>query len=595
MTRGFTLIETIIGVAIFSIIATSAWFALAKIFESVSTLRTKTVATNLATEQIEIVRNLPYADVGIKNGLPAGVIPYEQNLTRDNKEFLVRTTIRNIDLPFDGTIGGNPNDTSPADNKLVEIEVSCVKCGKNIPPLFFNTRVAPKSLESTGNNGALFISVLDSNGKPVKQADVYIKNNTKNPPIIIEDVTNDSGVLQIIDAPPGTGAYEITVSKEGYSTEKTYAIGDPLNPSPTKPHSNVLAGKVTQISFVIDKLSELNINSRSASCNPISNIDFNLESSKMIGLNKPKYDIDHVTNSNGYKFIGELEWDTYKIISLESGKHLVGSNPAIPLDLFSGTEQSIDLILGDAFPNAVLVTVIDGGNQQLLSDATIRFTQSSGVKTAVTGSGYMEQTDWSGGQGQINYTNTTKYLTQNGNIEVMSPAGELKLKRVSNRFMTSGWLESSIFDVGTTTNFLAVTWTPSDQPSAAGSNSVMFQIATNRTITSTSSWNFLGPNGTANTFYTTPGQAIANIHDGDRYLKYKLFMSTARTNTTPNVSDVRFGFATDCTPVGQAYVSGLNNSSYNVQISKPGYQTVSYTGLLFNQPWQTIKVTLNPI
>lgn len=598
MNRGFTLIETLIGVAIFAMIATSAWFGLVKIFDGVLVLRAKTVATNLATEQIEIIRNLPYADVGILNGLPSGVIPYEQNLTRDGKEFLVRTTIRNVDLAFDGVIGGTPNDTSPADNKLVEIEIICTKCGKEIPPLLFNTNIAPKALETTGNNGAIFISVFDSNGQPVPQADVYIKNSQKNPPIIIEDVTNDLGVLQIIDAPPGTGAYEITVSKDGYSSERTYKIGDTANPSPTKPHANVVAGSVTQISFAIDKVSSLTVNTRNVACAPFANVDFNLESSKLIGLNKPKYDVDHVTNSEGQKNITGLEWDTYKIALLESGKHLIGTNPSVPLDLFAGTEQSLDLILGSSFPNAVLVTVVDGGNQQLLSDATVKFTQGSSVKTAVTGSGYLEQTDWSGGQGQTSYTNETKYLSQDGNIETFSPNGELKLKKVAKKFVLNGELESSIFDIGTTTNFLAITWTPSDQPQKSGVDSARFQIATSETLDSTPenplTWNFVGPNGTASTYYTSPGQAIASLHDGDRYLKYKVFLKTANNRNTPNISDVRFGFSTDCTPVGQAYVSNLNSSSYSVQVSKPGYQTVTYTGLLFNQPWQTIKITLNP-
>ncbi|MEY2701999.1 MAG: hypothetical protein RLY43_632, partial [Bacteroidota bacterium] len=156
----------------------------------------------------------------------------------------------------------------------------------------------------------------------------------------------------------------------------------------------------------------------------------------------------------------------------------------------------------------------------------------------------------------------------------------------------------SIFDVGTTTNFLTLSWTPSDQPQFTGIDSVKFQIATNESLDSTPEapleWNFYGPNGTPSTYYTSPGQAIANTHDGGRYLKYKVFLETENTSVTPNISDVRFSFATDCTPVGQAYVSDLNSSAYTVEISKPGYETLTYSGLIFNQPWQTIKVTLNP-
>lgn len=598
MNRGFTLIETIVGVAIFAIIATSAWFGLVKIFDAVVILRTKTIAVNLATEQIEIARNLPYSDVGIKNGLPSGTIPYEQTLVRDQKTFLVRTTVRNVDLAFDGTISGTPKDTSPADNKLVEVEVTCTDCAKQISPILFSTRVAPKALETSGNNGALFISVFDSNGQPVPEADVYIKYNKVNPPIIIEDMTNISGVLQVIDAPPGNGAYEIQITKEGYSSDQTYKVGGVGNPSPSKPHANVVAGQVTQVSFSIDELSDLTMNTRSITCSPVAGADFNLESSKLIGVNTPKYDVDHVTNSLGQKTINDIEWDTYKITLLEPGKHLVGTNPSVPFDLFAGTSQTVDLILNTADPNAVLVTVVDGANQELLSDAKVEFIQGLNVKTATTGSGYLEQTDWSAGQGQVNFTNTAKYLSQNGNIQTNSPAGELKLNYLAGKYSTSGWLESSIFDVGTTTNFLTLTWTPADQPQAAGIKPAKFQIATNETLDDLPEaplvWNFYGPNGSASTYYDSPGQAIASLHDGDRYLKYKVFLQTAKQNTTPNISDVRFSFATDCTPVGQAYVGRLNGSAYTVKISKPGYQTVTYTGLLFNQPWQTIKVTLNP-
>lgn len=593
MNRGFTLIETVIGVAIFAMIATSAWMGLVKIFDAVTILRVKTIAVNLGTEQIEIIRNLPYSKVGIQNGLPAGVIPYEQVLERDEKSFLVRTTIRNVDLAFDGLIGGTPNDLSPADNKLVEVEVSCNQCAKQINPIIFSTHIAPKSLETTGANGALFVSVFDANGQPVENANVYVKYNATTTPIIINDMTNKDGSLQIIDAPPGNSAYEITVSKSGYSSEKTYALGDPLNPVPDKLHANVLKGQVTQVSFIIDKVSQLTVNTRNINCSPFSGVDFNLESSKTIGLNTFKYDVDHVTDSSGKKIINNIEWDTYNLTLLESGKQLIGSNPSLPFDIFPDTEQTLDLILGNSNPNAVLVTVVDGANQQLLSDAVVNFTQGSNMKTATTGSGYLEQTDWSGGQGQVNFSNESQYLSQNGNIDTNNPAGELRLNYFAGSYSNSGWLESSVFDVGTTTNFLALSWTPSDQPQFSGLDSAKFQIATNETLTEPVVWDFSGPSGIGS-YYDTPGQSIANSHDGDRYLKYKVFLETDNQSVTPNISDVRFSFATDCTPVGQAFVGGLNSSAYNLAISKPGYQTINYSGLLFNKPWQTIKVTLNP-
>ena len=219
LQKGFTLIEIIVGLAVFLILSLSIYQAYISLLETIRASRLKVVATALANEQFEIIRNLPYTDVGIVGGLPSGKIQQNQTLTRDNTEFSAKTNIRNIDDPFDGTIGGNPNDLSPADYKFVELEVSCSSC-KNFRPLSFTTNVAPKNLEGASVNGALFIQVFDANGQPVQGANVHVANNQASPPFAIDDTTNNNGLLQIVDTPPGVGAYEIIVSKQGYSQEK---------------------------------------------------------------------------------------------------------------------------------------------------------------------------------------------------------------------------------------------------------------------------------------------------------------------------------------------------------------------------------------
>jgi hypothetical protein len=90
----------------------------------------------LANEQLEVARNLPYSDVGIVAGWPIGKIPYQKTEIRHGANFVVTTTVRNIDDPFDGTIGGTPNDPSPADYKLVDLSLDCPNC-KNFAPLKF--------------------------------------------------------------------------------------------------------------------------------------------------------------------------------------------------------------------------------------------------------------------------------------------------------------------------------------------------------------------------------------------------------------------------------------------------------------------------
>ena len=141
--KGFTLIESLVGVAVFLMIAVSVYQAYAITTNAVRASRLKVVATALANEQFEIIRNLPYADVGVVGGTPNGKVSYTQNLSRDGIAFVVKTTIQNIDDPFDGI---SPADTSPADYRLAELEISCSSC-RNFSSLRFTTHVGPRALE----------------------------------------------------------------------------------------------------------------------------------------------------------------------------------------------------------------------------------------------------------------------------------------------------------------------------------------------------------------------------------------------------------------------------------------------------------------
>lgn len=587
--KGFGLLETVIGVTIFSLIALSTYYGFVKILEGTKVVRIKSAATNLANEQFEIIRNLPYVDVGILNGLPAGVVPREQTIVRDNITFLVTTTIRNFDDPFDGTIGGEPNDTSPADNKLVEVEIDC-QCG--VDPIIYATRVAPKHLEITGNNGALFVQVLNAEGLPVQGANVHIENNQATTTIIVDDTTNTQGMLQLIDAPPGTGAYEISVSKSGYSSDQTYVIGGLENPVPDKPHANISTGQVTQISFAIDELSDLTVSSRQTTCGAVGNVGFTIQGSKTIGLDVYKYDVDHVTNGSGNISLPGLEWDTYTFSLTDSEYDLAGSNTILPLDLNPGSNQHVDLIVAPKDPNAFLIKVRDGATDLPLSDVTVELTKGSASSTLTTGRGFMTQTDWSGGSGQGSYVNESQFASSDGNIDYLND-GYIQLVAFSGSYVPSGFIESSTFDTGTTTNFYTLDWVPGSQPVEAGDTSVRFQIATSDVATP-GTWNYVGPDGTAGSYFTAPGQSFSSIHNGDQYLRYKVYLSTEDVSVTPLVSDVSFSFSSDCLPSGQAYFTGLEAGEWDLSVTKPGYQDFTQDDYLISTNWSELEVILNP-
>lgn len=587
--KGFTFVELIVGVAVFAFIIISVYNAYRGIFDVVYASRAKIEAISIINEQLEIVRNLPYSDVGILSGIPRGKLDHIQTINRDKYTYTVTTTVRNIDDPFDGTLGGSPNDLSPADFKLVEIDITCTDCRVNFPEMIVTTRVAPKNLETASTNGALFVKVFDANGNPVPDANVHIENNQVIPNIVIDDVTNASGLLQIVDAPPGVNAYEITVTKSGYSTDQTLVVSVG-NPNPVKPHATVVLQQVTQISFVIDRLSTFNISSVDDVCSPVGSMDFSLSGSKLIGTpSLLKYSQNQSTNGSGLLTLANIEWDIYSFANIDALYDLVGINPISPVTIAPNSNQSVQLVVSPKNPRTLLVTVKDGLTGLPLSGVTARLENGGAVDvTKITGQGFMGQTDWSGGGGQATSTDPTMYLSSDGNIENSDPVGDIQLKSILGSYVLTGVITSSSFDTGSASNFQQLFWNPTAQPIQTGTPDIRVQIATNN---DGATWNFAGPDGTAGTYYTVANQNINSINNGNRYLRYKIFFDTVIDAFTPNISDISFTFTTLCTPPGQVSYQGLPSGDYMLHLSKAGYQSQDINVPL-NTSWQSIEVTL---
>ncbi len=593
--KGFSLVEIIVGSAVFALVAVSVYQSYGTLLSLVSASRVKITATDLINEQFELVRNLPYSSVGIISGLPAGVLDNSENILRDGNTYAVTRIVRNIDDPFDGTIASSTNrDLSPADYKLVDITIECPTC-KNFQPMVAVTRVSPKGLETASTNGALFIKVFDANGQPIKDADVHIENRQGTTTIIIDDVTDAQGLLQIIDAPPGNLAYEISVSKPGYSSDQTYGTSTG-NPTPIKPSATVVRQQVTQISFSIDMVSTMNVSTVDPTCGPIASVPFSLTGAKLIGSNPIvyKYNQTFTTDVSGTKDISPLEWDTYAMTITSLTYRLSGVNPLLPVSVAPNSTQNVQLVLNTFSPAQLLVTVKDSVGLPL-SGATVDVSISNSTTTRVTGRGFFSQTDWSGGPGQATYSNVTQYDVSDGNIDTNSPIGEMKLNRVVTNYAPSGDLTSSVFDTGTASNFSQISWAPSSQPAQSGANTVRFQFASAPANTSTTTWNFLGPDGTAGTYYSTSNTNISAVHGGDRYFKYKTYLQTASSTSTPNISDVAVTLTSSCTPPGQALFYGLTNGTATVTVNLAGYsQSQVQVSIPTNSSYVQQGVTMIP-
>ena len=569
--NGFSLIEVIIAMAVFVIFTMGIYSGIQYVFKIVYQSRLRILETAILNEQIEILHNMPFDEVGIVNGSPSGLLERTVTTTRNGINFNITRTIRNIDDSYDGTIGGTPNDTAPADYKLVQVDIIANNFIQHVP-YSITTHVSPKFLEGDPTHGALFIKVFDADAKPVQGASVHVVATSTNPTVDFTDTTDNDGMLKIVDLSEGIQAYDITVTKSGYTTDQTIRSG--VIENPVKPPASVVAQDVTEISFSIDKIASITLTTLNKNCLPTANVPINILGTKLLGIEPDVFKVNQniTTNASGIYNFSNLEWDSYNF--RVTNYDLIGSIPGLPFDLTAGSNQPTQLILGTNTANSILVYVRDNITQQPVSNANVEIIGNDYDQTHITGIGFNRQTDWSGGSGQLNYVNENKYWSDDGKIENFNPTGDVTLVKVGDEYVSNGVLESSIFDLGTNVNFINLNWEPLAQPIETGLNSVGWQIAASNTSTP-DSWNYLGPDATNGTYYNDENFAINNVHNGDRYFRYKLFLSTASSTFTPTVSDFTVSYTTSCSAPGQAYFGNLVAQDYSVKVVADGYQTTT--------------------
>lgn len=376
---GITLIETVIGLAIFAV-AMVGLYSLMTMASRISTdSRARLDATALANQRMEMVRNLPYDTIGTIGGIPNGTLAQTENVVLNRITYTVRIEVVYVDDPFDGVLGGAVDDMLNADYKRVRVSVDWPNMLNNTPVTLV-TDASPKGIENTESGGTLLLTVFDANGDPVPSADLHITNTEVVPAIDISTTMAANGKYALPGAPAALESYNITISKAGYNTASTYPI-DASNPNPTPPPASVYAGSVTELSFSIDLLSELTIRTVDPAGVPIGSVDFRLEGAKSIGSDGDgnsihKYSVDHSTDASGQLAITGLEWDTYSFVidPIATGYDIAGSNPILPAVVSPGTSYTLDVVLVPQTDNSLLVTVRDESGV-LVPDASVQLTR----------------------------------------------------------------------------------------------------------------------------------------------------------------------------------------------------------------------------
>ncbi len=103
-------------------------------------------------------------------------------------------------------------------------------------------------------------------------------------------------------------------------------------------------------------------------------------------------------------------------------------------------------------------------------------------------------------------------------------------------YVTSGNYISQTIDLSSKASFGNLDF----NVTAPANTTIEFQLAANN---DNSSWTYLGPDGTAGTYYTSTGTAIAAALNDSRYIRYKTFLTSSDPAQTSSLNDITINYS----------------------------------------------------
>jgi len=259
---GFTLTEVLVGIFLISVVFLGVLGVYQLGIKANGLVQKKIVATYIANQQIEVIKNLPYASIGIKNAGPgqvSGILDAATTTIQNGVAYTIETSVVFVIDVADGIdVDSIPADSCPFDYKRVSVTVS--SSGSVMGKINFSTDIAPKNLaqECDTSGGILSVLVFDVFGIPISFPLIEVKDSTTG--LIVNSATPENGLYYF--PLTNTTTYKVFVSKNGYSSDRSYGINEITTPN--KPDPLIISGRLTPISFSIDKVSNFSIDTLSA-------------------------------------------------------------------------------------------------------------------------------------------------------------------------------------------------------------------------------------------------------------------------------------------------------------------------------------------
>ena len=460
---GFSLIEILVSLFILMILTLGIYSLIVLSLKLNADNKSYVEATEIANQKMEIIRNMPYDDVGVVSGIPSGSIPQVETISRGNKDYTVNNYVTFYDDPYDGTIAGG-TDSIGVDYKIVTVKVSWEgKFGAKNITVF--SKVIPRTEETTSGYGLLKIHVLNVSGQPVDSANINVKNVSLG--VDVDNLSDSDGILYLPALADFQG-YRITVTKSGYGQDQSYDPSAGLSPIDL----SVTDGDKTEESFTIDKLAHLNFQTVSNNLpdNWMVNEDFSTSTRSRIS---PRLDIDSLNNiyftwedysaTSSYVFVqkynssGVKQWSSDKKIytsnfqknpdikTMSSGKSfVVWQDNSLNLKSITKAKEKTRLVKNETFPNFDVFYNLNISNStpfNLIKNKNNNF-KSFLLKTANT---FLNKTAYAAGTVNIIQTKTSSAVNWSSSLSASfnsTPTAGNVLIAIAMRRNSSGHFNS---------------------------------------------------------------------------------------------------------------------------------------------------------
>jgi type II secretory pathway pseudopilin PulG len=265
---GLTIIELLVSLTVFMIIAVSMFSLFVGLVHSSILAKRRAVGSSLATNQMEYLKSLPYDSLAVAGGAiySATPLPATATQTLNNVTYTIKTSINYVDDAYDGCASyptqalkltycrnypppstAPTTDTNPQDYKVVHVSVTDES---HFILAEVDTQVSARVSETASTTGALFVGVIDNTGNPVSGATVTVTNTTVLPVVNVSDTTDSDGNAIFYGLPPDSGNdYLVSASATGYSSLATIAASGSL--TPTYPNQKIITQQSSYVTLTL--------------------------------------------------------------------------------------------------------------------------------------------------------------------------------------------------------------------------------------------------------------------------------------------------------------------------------------------------------